>query len=142
MVPLASDARVLIVTVARIGDTLLATPVMRAARAAVPRGELTVLAHPDRLQVLRGLPFIDELRAITKHRARWLGWFGGRMHALAMVYGRDPALARFALRVATRAVAFASDVAPHWAPPEFMSWPHYADLWASIVRWAAGGRVN
>ena len=37
-----------------------------------------------------------------------------------------------------RAVAFASDVAPHWAPPEFMSWPHYPKLWASIVQWAAG----
>ena len=37
-----------------------------------------------------------------------------------------------------RSVAFASDVAPHWAPPEFMSWPHYPKLWASIVAWAAG----
>jgi uncharacterized membrane protein len=37
-----------------------------------------------------------------------------------------------------RSVAFASDVAPHWAPPEFMSWPHYPKLWSSIVRWAAG----
>ena len=37
-----------------------------------------------------------------------------------------------------RSVAFASDVAPHWAPPEFMSWPHYPKLWASIVQWAAG----
>lgn len=39
-----------------------------------------------------------------------------------------------------RSVAFASDVAPHWAPPEFMNWPHYAALWAAIVRWAAGAR--
>lgn len=38
-----------------------------------------------------------------------------------------------------RSVAFASDVAPHWAPPEFMSWPHYAKLWSSIVAWAGGG---
>ncbi len=37
-----------------------------------------------------------------------------------------------------RCVAFASDVAPHWAPPEFMSWPHYPKLWSSIVGWAAG----
>lgn len=37
-----------------------------------------------------------------------------------------------------RSVAFASDVAPHWAPPEFMAWPHYAKLFASIVGWAAG----
>lgn len=38
-----------------------------------------------------------------------------------------------------RSVAFASDVAPHWAPPEFVNWPHYARLWSSIVSWAAGG---
>lgn len=37
-----------------------------------------------------------------------------------------------------RSVAFASDVAPHWAPPEFMAWPHYAKLFSSIVAWAAG----
>jgi uncharacterized membrane protein len=36
-----------------------------------------------------------------------------------------------------RSVAFTSDVAPHWAPPEFMAWPYYNTLFASIVRWAA-----
>lgn len=39
-----------------------------------------------------------------------------------------------------RAVAFASDFAPHWAPPDFVQWPHYSRLWASIVAWAAGDR--
>ncbi len=39
-----------------------------------------------------------------------------------------------------RCVAFASDVAPHWAPREFMAWPHYAKLWSSIIAWAAGDR--
>jgi len=37
-----------------------------------------------------------------------------------------------------RAVAFASDLAPHWAPPEFLEWPHYAILWNAIVVWAGG----
>lgn len=37
-----------------------------------------------------------------------------------------------------RSVAFASDVAPHWAPLEFINWPCYAELWSSIVSWAAG----
>ena len=36
---------------------------------------------------------------------------------------------------AGRAVAFTSDLAPHWAPPEFLSWPHYRQLWASIITW-------
>lgn len=37
-----------------------------------------------------------------------------------------------------RSVAFTSDVAPHWAPAEFMDWQHYPSLWTSMVRWAAG----
>lgn len=37
-----------------------------------------------------------------------------------------------------RAAAFASDLAPHWAPPEFMNWPHYPKLWNAILHWTAG----
>ncbi len=37
------------------------------------------------------------------------------------------------------AVAFASDCAPHWAPPEFVSWEHYSRLWGAIVGWASSG---
>jgi uncharacterized membrane protein len=40
-----------------------------------------------------------------------------------------------------RTAAFASDCAPHWAPPEFVEWPDYAELWSSIILWA-GGRVT
>lgn len=36
-----------------------------------------------------------------------------------------------------RTVAFASDFAPHWAPPEFVSWDQYDELWGSIVSWCA-----
>jgi uncharacterized membrane protein len=36
---------------------------------------------------------------------------------------------------AGRVVAFTSDLAPHWASPEFISWPHYRQLWASIIDW-------
>jgi len=34
-------------------------------------------------------------------------------------------------------VAFTSDLAPHWAPPEFLSWSGYPRLWANAVRWLA-----
>ncbi|MEK6438211.1 glutamine amidotransferase [Pseudonocardia sp. T1-2H] len=40
-----------------------------------------------------------------------------------------------------RAVAFASDLAPHWAPPEFVEWVHYPALWGSILSWAAQART-
>jgi uncharacterized membrane protein len=39
---------------------------------------------------------------------------------------------------AGRAVAFASDCGPHWAPPAFCAWDGYARLWQGIVGWAAG----
>lgn len=39
-----------------------------------------------------------------------------------------------------RSAVFASDLAPHWAPPEFLSWPHYAGLWSAILSWTAGAR--
>jgi len=37
-----------------------------------------------------------------------------------------------------RAVAFASDCGPHWAPPPFVEWSGYARLWAQMAGWAAG----
>lgn len=36
-----------------------------------------------------------------------------------------------------RTAAFASDLAPHWAPQEFLNWPHYAGLWTSMLSWTA-----
>ena len=34
-----------------------------------------------------------------------------------------------------RTAAFTSDIAPHWAPPEFVSWLGYRLLFDRIVRW-------
>ena len=36
-----------------------------------------------------------------------------------------------------RSVAWASDLAPHWASPEFCESPSYQTLWHNIVRWLA-----
>lgn len=38
-----------------------------------------------------------------------------------------------------RAVAFASDCGPHWAPPPFVEWAGYATLWQNIADWTARG---
>ena len=37
-----------------------------------------------------------------------------------------------------RAVAFASDCGPHWAPPDFLTWDGYSKLWSQMVAWAGG----
>jgi heptosyltransferase-3 len=101
------DASVLVIIVARIGDTLLATPAMRALKAATPRGQLTVLAHPKRLELLQHLPFIDALGAVTKTSAQARGWVGKKRYDLALVYGHDAALVRYALRASGAVIAFA-----------------------------------
>jgi heptosyltransferase-3 len=108
---LTADARVLVISVARIGDTLLATPVMRAVKAQCAAGQLTVLAHPKRLDALAHLPFIDRLAAIDKRRALVRGRMaallqGRRSYDAALVFGRDAALVNYALRVADTVVAF------------------------------------
>lgn len=33
--------------------------------------------------------------------------------------------------------AFASDCGPHWGPPEFVGWEHYARFWQNLVKWLA-----
>lgn len=103
---LAPDARILVIHVARIGDTLLITPALRALKRAYPRAHLTVLAHPARRALLENLDFIDTLGAITpkvaflRSRLRAAGW------NLAVVYGQDAPLIRYAARVAARVIAF------------------------------------
>lgn len=41
-----------------------------------------------------------------------------------------------------RTAAFASDLAPHWAPREFLAWPHYAGLWSAILSWTAQAQTE
>ena len=55
-------------------------------------------------------------------------------------HGGDPILVTGSYGMGNT-VAFASDVAPHWAPPQFMNWEHYPRLWESILTWAAAGRA-
>ncbi len=104
---LPADANLLVVIVARIGDTLLVTPMLRALKEACPSGRLAVLAHPKRLAVLERLPFVDRLAPIKPGSARLRGWLSQRRYELAFVFGRDRPLLDYALRVSERAIAFA-----------------------------------
>lgn len=89
--------------VARIGDTLLVTPALRALKQS--SGRLTVLAHPKRLEVLRNLSFIDDLSSITKNTA-WLRAMISSRYDLAVCYGREPALFRYCVRTTDHVIAF------------------------------------
>ncbi len=98
--------RILVISVTRIGDTLLMTPVLRTLARAWPDAEITFAGHRKRIEVLRHLPFVRRLAAISKRTAPFLGRFGRRRYDLALVYGNDGALVAYALRVADRVIAF------------------------------------
>ena len=106
-----SPARVLVINVTRIGDTILTTPVLRALAKAWPQAKLTFLGHPKRVEVVEHLPFVAETGAITKQRAPWRGRLFSRRWDLAFVYGMDRPLVDYALRVAPRVVAFRQEQA-------------------------------
>jgi heptosyltransferase-3 len=106
---LAAPGSILFINVSRIGDTLLATPALRALSYAWPKARITVLAHPNRAKILQHLPFVAELGTITKQRAFWRDRFGGRRWDLAVVLGFDTQLVAYAERVADKVVAFRQD---------------------------------
>jgi heptosyltransferase III len=103
---LAPARAILAIVVSRIGDTLLATPALRAIAGAWPDAKLTCLAHPKRAEVLRSLPFLHRVGGITKTRAPLLGRFSRQRYDFAFVYGNDRPLVEYALRVARRTIAF------------------------------------
>jgi uncharacterized membrane protein len=41
-----------------------------------------------------------------------------------------------------RALAYASDIGPHWAPEAFTSWDGFALVWDRAVRWLAGEAIE
>jgi heptosyltransferase-3 len=121
---------ILVINVSRIGDTLLATPAIRALAAAWPDAAIDVLGHPGRMEVLQHLPFVRRVAAISKKSAPFRGWSGllAKPYDLAVVYGHDKPLVAYALRVARQVVAFRqadeglnSELAVLVEPPPFQS---------------------
>lgn len=101
--------RILIINVCRIGDTLLATPAIRAIAQHWPLAKLTVLGHPKRVEVLEHLPFIHRVARIDKYSAIWRGRIGVDHFDLAFVYGNDRSLIDYALRTSRCVVAFTQE---------------------------------
>lgn len=101
--------KILVINVSRIGDTLLVTPAIRAIAAAFPHANITCLGHPKRIEILRHLPFLHRVGAITKYRAAVMGRVLRKRYDLCFVYGYDRALVSYAIRVAHRVIAFRQD---------------------------------
>jgi len=105
---IAANANIIAFAVARIGDTLLVTPALRALRTACPEGRLTVCAHPRRMAVLEHLPFIDLLKPASRTRHALGRLRPGARFDWGFAWGEDRAIVRYALHVAERVIAFES----------------------------------
>lgn len=107
---------------------------------------VTMLNHDDRVEVPEGFktavvcPGHPVLQGVSPDWPLLLGYNRTIANAHSTVVacrGDDPVLVVGEVGRG-RAVAFTPDCAPHWAPPEFVAWEHYGQLWTSIVRWAGG----
>ncbi len=103
-----NPGRILAIHVSRIGDTLLTGPSLRALAENYAHATIDFFGHPKRAEVMKNLPFLCSVGRISKKSAPFRGWFddraGGR-YDLAVVWGQDEALVRYALRTARRVVA-------------------------------------
>jgi heptosyltransferase-3 len=84
-------------------------PSIRAIREANPDATIDVLAHPNRYEVLKNLPLINNIGKITKKSAKFFAFFASKKYDYALVYWHDKPLIKYALKVADRVVAFDQD---------------------------------
>jgi uncharacterized membrane protein len=107
---------------------------------------VTLLTVDDRVEAPQGVqPRVTaaEHAIVAGLPATWPALLGynkltARPHATVIATaGDDPLLVAWSYGQG-RAVAFASDCGPHWAPPAFVEWGGYAPLWQGIVGWAGG----
>ncbi len=100
--------RILCIYVARFGDTLLMSVVLKALAKQYPQAQIDFLGHAKRIQVLENLPFIHHLGAISKKSARLKGWcsqlMGRKPYDIAFVWGHDAELVDYAKRVSKHVV--------------------------------------
>ena len=105
----ARATRVLIINVTRIGDTLLATPAIRAIAQYFPNAEVTCLGHPARVSVLENIAYLSKIGKISKKSAWLRGWRDALTNTpeydYAFVWGQDVALVAYACRKARHVIA-------------------------------------
>lgn len=97
---------ILVIAIARFGDTLLITPVIHALKKRWPHAHIHVLAHKRSACILEHNPDIDCIRHFSKKRAMLSGWLPNKPYDLALVYGNDRELVSYACRQSRHTVAF------------------------------------
>ncbi|WP_342446874.1 glycosyltransferase family 9 protein [Buttiauxella gaviniae] len=114
--------KILVINVARFGDTLLITPILRALKKKWPEASLDVFAHRKTASILENSLYINSIKPFSKNKAVWAKIFAQKQYDLAIVYGTDKALVDYAKCVSSMTVSFSHESGDsHWltvAPPE------------------------
>lgn len=97
--------KILIIYVARIGDTLFVSPALKALQAHYPNCSITFIGHPKRAEVMCHLPGV-QVKSMRKKSAPFKKLFVRKKYDLAFVYGHDPIFVRYALKASQKVVAF------------------------------------
>lgn len=106
---------------------------------------VTMMATDDRCERPEGVQPVKQIRhpIVDELPDRWPHILGYNLvepkpgaETLARVDG-DPLLVVGGYG-SGRAVAFTTDIGPHWCPVEFAEWEGYGILWRNMVQWAAG----
>ncbi|RXZ73241.1 glutamine amidotransferase [Agromyces albus] len=106
---------------------------------------VTLLDRDDRVELPSGmLPRVAAAHPITRGLdAEWPALLGLnevklKETAVGLATCAGHPLLAVGLYRAGRAAAFTSDLAPHWAPPAFLTWSGYGTLFDRTIRWLAG----
>lgn len=98
-------------------------------RVEIPQG-ISPVAKPSDHPILKGLPHEwPQVLGYNRVTAKEDG-------TVLVVCGNDPLVA-VGQYGKGRTMAFTTDCAPHWAPPEFLNWSGYAKFWNQAVEWLA-----
>ncbi len=64
----ATVSRLAVICPSWVGDTVMATPVLRATRSARPLARITVVCRPGLDELLAGCPWLDDIIAVDMKR--------------------------------------------------------------------------
>ncbi|MCE9618518.1 MAG: glycosyltransferase family 9 protein [Planctomycetes bacterium] len=150
--PLSQCNRLCVILPSWIGDTVMATPALRALRVHLPQAHITLLGRAGLSTLLRGLPYFDEC---LEHPMR--GWLGPLSNLGPIRAIKADAMLLFPNSLRSAIIALASGartrigwnrqhrgwLLTHPAAPPFMSTPHSSvDNYADLAALALGTTIT
>ncbi len=91
---------------ARIGDTLLVTPVIHSLKSAFPDTMIDVLVHPKRMSVLENNPHINRLIGFNGFRYLQGLLFRRKIYDMVLIYKEEARLLKYGRAVGKYTVGF------------------------------------